>query len=440
LVSPEGVDLLVGNAVAEGSSPIAMAYAGHQFGSYSPRLGDGRALLLGELIDSEGCRRDVHLKGSGRTAFARGGDGKAAVGPMLREYVISEAMHALGIPTTRALAVVATGEWIVRETPLPGAVLVRVAASHLRVGTFQYAAATGDPGLLRRLADYAIARHHPDLVAADSPVLSFYERVVASQAALVAQWMHVGFVHGVMNTDNTAISGETIDYGPCAFMDRHDPATVFSSIDHGGRYAYGNQPRILQWNLARLAEALLPLFDADSERAISAATEVLQGFEEHYLAAWRKGMRAKLGIGADGADAVALADGVPVLLERQRVDHTGFFRRLSDAVRGDDAPLRSLFADPTAFDAWAPGWRALLPTSGDERSARACSMDHVNPITIPRNHAVEHALAAATGGDLQPIHRLLDAITRPFDERPGFEELTRPAPADAAPYVTFCGT
>jgi uncharacterized protein YdiU (UPF0061 family) len=440
LASPQGIGLLVGNTVAEASSPIAMAYAGHQFGSYSPRLGDGRALLLGEIIDSQGCRRDVHLKGSGPTSFARGGDGKAAVGPMLREYVISEAMHAIGIPTTRALAVVATGERIARETQLPGAVLVRVASSHLRVGTFQYAAATGDLGLLRRLADHAIARHHSDAAAADQPYLAFYEQVVAAQAALVAGWMHVGFIHGVMNTDNTTISGETIDYGPCAFMDRHDPATVFSSIDHGGRYAYGNQPPILQWNLARLAEALLPLIHADSERAISAATEVLQRFREHYLAAWRRGMRAKLGIAADSVGAVALADGVPDMLEQQRVDHSLFFRRLSDAVQGDDARVRSLFADPTSFDAWVPAWRALLPTSGDERLAVAHSMNRVNPLYIPRNHEVEQGLAAATGGDLQPIHRLLDAITRPFDERPGLGSFTQPAPADAAPYVTFCGT
>jgi len=440
LASPDGVDLLVGNSVAEGSSPIAMAYSGHQFGNYSPRLGDGRALLLGEILDARGRRRDIHLKGSGRTPFARGGDGKAAVGPMLREYVISEAMHALGIPTTRALAVIATGERIARDTPLPGAVLVRVAASHLRVGTFQYAAATGDVGLLRRLADYAIARHHPDLVTLENPYLAFFGRVVAAQAALVAGWMHVGFIHGVMNTDNTTISGETIDYGPCAFMDRHDPASVFSSIDHGGRYAYGNQPRVLQWNLARLAEALLPLIDPDIERAIEAATETLRGFDDHYLAAWRTGMRAKLGIAREGAEADALVDDLPNLLQQQQVDHTLFFRRLSEAVRGDEAPVRARFAEPTAFDAWARGWRALLPTTEDELRGVGRSMDGVNPIYIPRNHEVEHALAAATGGDLNPIHRLLDAIARPFEERPGFEDFSRPAPADGAPYVTFCGT
>ncbi len=440
LSSPEGVSVLVGNAITEGSSPIAMAYSGHQFGNYSPRLGDGRALLLGELIDPQGRRRDVHLKGSGRTPFARGGDGKAAIGPMLREYVISEAMHALGIPTTRALAVVATGERIARDTPLPGAVLVRVASSHLRVGTFQYAAATGDFDLLRRTADYAIARHFADVATADQPYLAFYARVVAAQAALVAQWMHVGFIHGVMNTDNTTISGETIDYGPCAFMDRHDPGTVFSSIDHGGRYAYGNQPGILQWNLARLAEALLPLIHADAERAIAAATEVLRGFDEHYLFAWRSGMRAKLGIERDSAEVAQWIDGVPALLAQQQVDHTLFFRRLSEAARGNAAAVRSLFADPTAFDAWASTWRQLLPASEEGRLAVAQSMDRVNPIYIPRNQHVEHALAAATGGDLQPIQQLVEVISRPFVERPGLDAYAQPAPADDAPYVTFCGT
>jgi serine/tyrosine/threonine adenylyltransferase len=447
LATREGVELLVGNALAEGSTPIAMAYAGHQFGGYSPRLGDGRALLLGELVDPLDRRWDVHLKGSGRTPFARGGDGKAAVGPMLREYLISEAMHALGIPTTRSLAVVATGETIARETPLPGAVLVRVASSHLRVGSFEYAAATGDRDLLRRLADHALARHYPDAAGASQPYLAFFERVVAAQAALVARWMQVGFVHGVMNTDNTTISGETIDYGPCAFMDRHDPATVFSSIDHGGRYAYGNQPRVLQWNLARLAEALLPLIDADEERAVVLATTALQGFGERYLTAWRRGMHAKLGLATDAArtdadarDASTLADGVPALLEAQRVDHTLFFRRLSDAARGDAAPVRSLFADPSAFDAWYPAWRALLPTNENACLTVAGGMDRINPIYVPRNLRVEDALAAATDGDLKPFQELLELVTRPFDERTGFERYTEPAPADGAPYRTFCGT
>ncbi len=440
LADAEGVDVLVGNAVAEGSEPIALAYAGHQFGNYSPRLGDGRALLLGEVIDVHGRRRDLHLKGSGRTRFARGGDGKAAVGPMLREFVIGEAMHSLGIPTTRALAVVATGERIARDTLLPGAVLARIASSHLRVGSFQYAAATGDLGLLRRLTDHAIARHRPVAAEADRPALELYRGVVAAQARLVAQWMHVGFVHGVMNTDNTTISGETIDYGPCAFVDRFDLGTVFSSIDHGGRYAYGNQPRVLQWNLARLAEALLPMIDDDTDRAVALATEALGEFVEQYHAAFRDGMRAKLGVTGSAAADDEFIDGVASLLHEQRVDHTLFFRRLSRAVAGDAAPVRSLFADPAAFDRWAEHWQAMLPSEAAQRSAVASAMDRVNPLYVPRNHLVERALAAATDGDLVPFHSLLEAITRPFDERPGLDRYAEP-PADGNPgYRTFCGT
>jgi serine/tyrosine/threonine adenylyltransferase len=304
LRSPDGVALLAGNTVPEGVETVAQAYAGHQFGGYSPRLGDGRALLLGEFVDADGHRRDLHLKGSGRTPFARGGDGRAAVGPMLREYLMGEAMHALGIPTTRALAVVATGESIIREVDgrgvqVPGAVLARIASSHLRVGTFQYASASGDRDLLQRLTDYAIARHAPDAAGADHPALALYEQVVAVQADLVAQWMAVGFIHGVMNTDNTTISGETIDYGPCAFVDAYDPATVYSSIDHGGRYAYGNQPAIMTWNLARLAEAMLPLFDDDGDRAIEMATGVLETFPTRFQDAWSRAMHAKLGLDVD---------------------------------------------------------------------------------------------------------------------------------------------
>src|SRR3954465_1274048 len=306
-----GIDILAGTAVPAGASPVAQVYAGHQFGSYSPRLGDGRALLLGEIVDPRGRRRDLHLKGSGRTPFARAGDGKAAVGPMLREYVLGEAMHALGIPTSRALAVVATGDDVIRETVLPGAVLARVAASHIRVGPFQYAAMTGDEELVPRLADYSIRRHYPQAAEAENPYLTFYERVVDTQATLVAQWMLVGFIHGVMNTDNMAISGETIDYGPCAFMDTFDPATVFSSIDHGGRYAYGNQPHIAPWNLARLAEAILPLIDDDGDAAVAAATEALQSFPERFNRHWSAGMRAKLGLAEAGDATDALIHDLP---------------------------------------------------------------------------------------------------------------------------------
>jgi uncharacterized protein YdiU (UPF0061 family) len=440
LRAPGGVAALVGNATPEGASPVAQAYAGHQFGGYSPRLGDGRALLLGEVLDIHGRRRDLHLKGSGRTPFARGADGKAAVGPMLREYAISEAMHALGIPTTRALAVVATGDDVARETLLPGAVLVRVAASHVRVGTFQYAAAQGDPALVRRLADHAIARHHPHALEAENPYLAFYEAVVDAQASLIARWMLVGFIHGVMNTDNMTISGETIDYGPCAFMDAFDPATVFSSIDHGGRYAYGNQPAIAQWNLARLGEPLLPLLGAEPETAIAAATEVLQSFPDRYDAYWVRGMHAKLGL-ADGAgDDDALIGDLLALLHAQKADFTSCFRALAASLLADAAPARSLFTEPRAFDAWSDRWRAQLPSRASDLRAIAEAMDRVNPVYIPRNHQVEEALAAATAGDLQPFRRLLDVLAQPFERRPGLEPYAAPAPPSFGAYRTFCGT
>ncbi|GEL20011.1 protein adenylyltransferase SelO [Pseudonocardia asaccharolytica] len=425
LTGPEGLALLVGQ-VPDGVSPVAQAYAGHQFGMYVPRLGDGRALLLGEVPDRHGRRRDVHLKGSGRTPFARGGDGKATVGPMLREYLMGEAMHALGIPTTRALAVVATGEEIARETLLPGAVLARVADSHLRVGTFQYAAATGNPALVRTLADHAIARHHPEAAEAPNPYLEFYRRVIDVQAALVARWMLVGFVHGVMNTDNTTISGETIDYGPCAFMDAYDPATVFSSIDHGRRYAYGNQPLIAQWNLTRLGETLLPLIDENTDAAVEAAIDAVEGFTGRYESDWTAGMAAKLGL--DAPDPPLTTD-LLALLHAQRVDFTQFFRGLSAGS------ARDLFLDREAFDAWARRREALLPA---DRAAVAAGMNRVNPVYIPRNHRVEEALTAAVGGDLAPFRRLLDVLTHPFDERPGLDGYAEPGPAGR--YVTYCGT
>lgn len=429
----EGLGLLLGTRVPSGATPVAQAYAGHQFGGYVPRLGDGRALLLGELVDAGGMLRDLHLKGSGRTPFARGGDGLAAVGPMLREYVISEAMHALGIPTTRSLAVVATGRPVRRETLLPGAVLARVAASHLRVGSFQYAAATRDLDLLRRLADHAITRHHPGAADADRPYLALFEGVVSAQASLVARWMTVGFVHGVMNTDNMTISGETIDYGPCAFLDAFDPATVYSSIDHGGRYAYGNQPLVAEWNLARLAEALLPLLHDDPEQAVALAVEALGAFRPRYDAAWSAGMRVKLGLRHEpDAEVSALADELLGLLQADHVDHTSFFRALGSAARGDAEPARNLFLDLAAVDGWLERWRALDPD--------ADVMDRVNPVYIPRNHLVEEALEAATGGDLDPLGRLLEAVTAPYDERPGLERYAAPAPPDFGAYRTFCGT
>lgn len=426
LREPAGVEVLVGR-VPEETGTVAQAYAGHQFGMYAPRLGDGRALLLGEVTDRHGRRRDLHLKGSGRTPFARGGDGKAAIGPMLREYLMGEAMHALGIPTTRALSVVATGETVLREHPLPGAVLCRAAASHLRVGTFQYAAASGDVDLLRALADYTIERHHPEVAEADNRYLELFRRVVAAQAGLIARWMLAGFIHGVMNTDNMALSGETIDYGPCAFMDAFDPATVFSSIDHAGRYAFGNQPRIAQWNLARLAEALLPLIDERTETAAEAATDVLNEFAERFERNWNQGMAGKLGLSS--ADPELVAD-LLELMRDQRVDFTRFFRALAAGT------ARSLFTEPDPFEAWARRREAALAPGRDV----AAAMNRVNPIYIPRNHLVEDALTAATSGDLGPFHRLLEVVSRPFDERSGLAEYALPAPASCPPHVTYCGT
>lgn len=421
----EDVSLFLGHAPTEVPT-VAQVYAGHQFGAYSPRLGDGRALLLGEVIDTHGRRRDLHLKGSGRTPFARGGDGKAAVGPMLREYLMAEAMYALGIPTTRGLSVVATGEPVMRERLLPGAVLCRVASSHLRVGTFQYTAALRDVDILRALADYAIARHYPHAADAKSPYLALLDEVVAAQADLVASWMLVGFVHGVMNTDNMTISGQTIDYGPCAFIDAYDPATVFSSIDHSGRYAFGNQPAAAQWNLSRFGETLLPLIGADLDAAVEAATEVLMQFAPRYEEAMARGMAAKLGLAAPDPLSTDLLQ----LLRDQRVDYTGFFRALAAGF------ARELFSEPEAFDRWNDRRVGLLARGHDVAEA----MNRVNPVYVPRNHRVEEALAAATDGDFALFHRLLDALSRPYDERPGFEDLTGPAPTGAAPHITYCGT
>ncbi|WP_409347556.1 protein adenylyltransferase SelO [Mycobacterium montefiorense] len=434
LRGPYGLRFLAGNLLPSGAVPVAQAYAGHQFGGLVPRLGDGRALLLGELADERGRVRDIHLKGSGATPFARGGDGLAAVGPMLREYVVSEAMHALGVPTTRSLAVVATGRPVQRDSLLPGAVLVRVASSHLRVGSFQYAALTRDAGLLRRLADHAIARHYPGAAEAENPYRALFESVVGVQASLIARWMLTGFVHGVMNTDNTTISGETIDYGPCAFMEAYDPDTVFSSIDHWGRYAYGNQPAIAGWNLARFAEALLPLLSDEIEEGVAFAEETFGEFQTEYDATWASGMRAKLGLPASvAAGAVtALADQLLRLLKESHVDYTSFFRHLGHAARGDAEPARGVFIDLAGFDDWMSGWRGLGPD--------AELMDRTNPIYIPRNHLVEEALAAATTGDLGPVEQLLDAVTAPYDERPGLERYTSPAPEDFGTYQTFCGT
>lgn len=508
--SPAGAELLAGNTVPPEAQPVAQGYAGHQFGGYSPQLGDGRALLLGEVRDAAGRLRDVAFKGSGRTPFSRGGDGKAALGPMLREYLVSEAMHALGVPTTRSLAVATTGERIRRDHgPQPGAVLTRVAASHIRVGTFQWVAGQDDEALLRRLADVTLARHCPDLAlapAVDSATapgqpatptsgatnLAMLAAVCERQARLVAQWMGLGFIHGVMNTDNMTLSGETIDYGPCAFMEAYDPATVFSSIDRGGRYAWGNQPGIAQWNLARLAESLLPLLHADTDQAVEQATEVINHFAVLYQRHWLAVMRAKLGLvdvatagradpgsesgqgGAAGPDMddaadLALIQGWLHAMQGQGVDWTLAHRHLCDVAEAvwpdagtTDAGLalsahpasqrlRSLFADPARLDEWLPRWQARLVsgpvphTHGhphNHPAERASAMRRVNPLYIPRNQRVEEALSAASDhGDMAPFHALLAVLQRPFDEAPGQDRYAQPAQlAQAAGYRTFCGT
>ena len=455
LRGPAGAAVFAGNVVPEGAEPIAQAYAGHQFGGFSPQLGDGRALLLGEVVDRAGQRRDIALKGSGRTPFSRGGDGRAAVGPMLREVLVGEAMHALGVPSTRALAVAATGEAVYRNERLPGAVLTRVAASHLRVGTFQFFAARGEADRVRQLLAYALARHDPELLDLPEPLraLHLLENVAHRQARLLARWMGLGFIHGVMNTDNMTISGETIDYGPCAFLEAYDPATVFSSIDHGGRYAFGQQPGIARWNLARLAEALLPLAadPDDPDPALARATAVIDAFPDMLAARLLEGRRAKLGLKrADAADDEAdtrLADDFLDLLHAQGVDFTIGWRALADAATGHEAPLRDRCRDPSAPSAWLARWRTrcaaedgpmAMPAAA---SVRAAGIRTASPRVIPRNHQVEAALDAATAGDLAPFRRLLAALQRPWDEDPALAAYAEPAPTEiTAVYRTFCGT
>ena len=426
LSTPEGAEILSGKRLPEGADPIAMAYAGHQFGHFVPQLGDGRAILLGEVIDKDGTRRDIQLKGSGRTPFSRQGDGRAALGPVLREYIISEAMFRLGIPTTRSLAAVITGEPVMRETALPGAVLTRVAASHIRVGTFQFLAARGDTDGVRQLADHVIARHYPELALKERPYHALLDAVVARQADLVARWLLVGFIHGVMNTDNTSISGETIDYGPCAFMDEYNPSTVFSSIDAMGRYAYGNQPRIALWNLTRFAECLLPLFSDDKDKAIEQAQFALGAFAEKFTTAYQSGLRAKIGLFTETEGDEALVQDLLDKMTANQADFTLTFRRLGAAALGadHDEPVRSLFIDPTAFDEWAMRWRqrtAIEPQSAAERCEAMC---RVNPALIPRNHRVEAVIQAAQNDDYAPFEELLGALEKPFEERPA----SRPLP------------
>ena len=468
LDSNNGAQLFAGNAVPPGAQPVAQAYAGHQFGGFSPQLGDGRALLLGEVIDQQGQRRDIAFKGSGRTPFSRGGDGLAAIGPMLREYLISEAMHALGIPSTRSLAVVRTGDQALRDSgPLPGAVLTRVASSHIRVGTFQFVAARQDLGLLQRLLDHSIARHDPGLKDHEQPALAFVQAVAERQARLIAQWMGVGFIHGVMNTDNMALSGETIDYGPCAFMDTYDPGTVFSSIDRGGRYAYANQPEIARWNLARLAETLLPLMHADTDQAVALATQVINDFPARYQRHWLALMRGKLGLapnkgmgqGAEpgpdplaetphDADDLALAQDFLTGLQQRGADFTLAFRGLADLAESSGAATPAETspgaggADSPPDAAWLARWRARCTLDSRTAEQRAAAMRQANAIHIPRNHLVEQALTAASErADMAPFEQLLAAVTQPFDAGAADHRYRLPAPAElAAGYKTFCGT
>jgi len=438
LATPQAVEILAGNRLALGSQPIALAYAGHQFGNFVPQLGDGRAVLLGEVVDRAGVRRDIQLKGSGPTPFSRRGDGRAALGPVLREYIVSEAMAALGVPTTRSLAAVTTGEPVARETVLPGAVLTRVAASHVRVGTFQFFAARGDGEALRLLADHVIARHYPDARDEENPYRALFDRVIARQADLVARWMLVGFIHGVMNTDNCSIAGETIDYGPCAFMDTYKPDTVFSSIDHGGRYAYVNQPRICHWNLARLGETLLPLFDDDSDKALALANETLATFQGRYGQALMAGMRRKLGLAAEEEGDAALAQDLLNAMAEAGADFTKTFRALDPE---SDDKVRPSFADPAKYDAWAARWRERLAREPQDAASRRAAMQSVNPVYIPRNHRVEAVLAAAIErDDYGPFEEFLTVLARPFEERAEFADYAEPAPADQCVYRTFCGT
>lgn len=439
----EGAALFSGNSPPEDADPIAMAYAGHQFGGFVPQLGDGRALLLGEWVGRDGMRRDLQLKGSGRTPFSRNGDGRAALGPMLREYLISEAMHALGIPTTRSLAVVTTGEQVVREDLLPGAVLTRVAASHIRVGTFEYFAARDDRDAVSQLLDYVITRHYSQARGADIPALAVLEAVAQRQADLIAGWMSVGFIHGVMNTDNMALSGETIDYGPCAFMDHYDANTVFSSIDRGGRYAYGNQPAIAQWNIARFAETLLPLIDADSGKAIGLAADVVKNFMPDFDARLLARLRRKLGLTSEQEGDVDLIRDLLATMQTAAADFTLTFRRLARCAEtpAEDASLLELFASPSGIQEWLRRWRERLASDPQTVADRAACMRRVNPAFIPRNHRVEAVLeAASTHGGLEPFHRLLKILERPYDEQPDCGEFEQPAAPGERVLKTFCGT
>lgn len=439
-----GAGYFSGNVPLPGSLPLAMAYAGHQFGQFVPQLGDGRAILLGEVVDSHGLRRDIQLKGAGQTPYSRRGDGRAALGPVLREYIVSEAMHALGIPTTRALAAVVTGQPVYRDRALPGAVFTRVAASHIRVGTFQFFAARGDTDKLRVLADHVIDRHYPELRAVDRPYLALLDAVAERQASLIARWLGVGFIHGVMNTDNMTISGETIDFGPCAFMDRYDPRTVFSSIDHGGRYAFGNQPMIGQWNIARLAESLLPLLSEDQDEAVERANAAVGRFMDRFQTHWKTVIRGKIGLGAAEEDGdQGLIRDLLVTLYEQKADYTLAFRRLANAAEGDadDDALGALLETPDALAPWLSMWRERLSRDPVSPPERAAAMRKINPAFIPRNHKVEEALAAAVDhGDFSLFEALNDVLAKPYADQPAFAAYALPPKPGEEVTATFCGT
>ncbi len=444
LRSDDGVATLAGNRVPTGAEPLAQAYAGHQFGSFVPQLGDGRALLLGEVVDSSGRRRDVQLKGSGPTPFSRRGDGRAAVGPVLREYLVSEAMHALGVPTTRALAAVASGEPVFREAPLPGAILTRVAASHVRVGTFQYFAIRQDTDALHALVDHVISRLYPEAADTDNPALSLLRAVMERQAELVARWLGVGFIHGVMNTDNTAVSGETIDFGPCAFMDTFHPARKYSSIDRGGRYAYGAQPKIIGWNLTRLAETLLAVIDPDLDAAIAKATQTVEPFGELMETAWLGVVRAKLGLTTAQDEDRELVMSLLTVMQNGEADFTNTFRALCRAAANPEADgdVRAAFVKPELYEPWAERWRARLATEPDVTpEERRAQMEQVNPAFIPRNHRVEAALdAAIRNDDLSVFDELHAVLSRPYDDQPENADYALPPEPHEVVRATFCGT
>jgi uncharacterized protein YdiU (UPF0061 family) len=442
LLSQEGAEIFAGNRIPRGADPLAMAYAGHQFGNFVPQLGDGRAILLGEVINRSGMRRDIQLKGSGPTPFSRRGDGRAALGPVLREYIVGEAMAALGIPTTRALAAVTTGETVWRDAEVPGAVLTRVASSHIRVGTFQYFAARGDVDAVRLLADHVIARLYPEAITGANPYRALLDLVISRQAALVAKWLLVGFIHGVMNTDNMSVAGETIDYGPCAFMDAYHPQTLFSSIDETGRYAFANQPGIARWNLARLAETLLPLLADDENAAIADAQNALGAFAPLSEATYAAGLCRKLGLFEATADDLSLALDLLERMANNNADYTLTFRFLCDAAvdPDGDSAVRTQFSDPTAYDDWAVKWRRRLaqqPETPDERRAK---MRAANPAFIPRNHRIEEVIVAANEGDFAPFKTLLSVLARPFEDQLAFQRYADPPRPEQVVHRTFCGT